>query len=111
MNKLSAKMDLLKPLYYLMLILIVMSVSSSCRTQGSRVKKQQKAIEKRKEEKLRQQQQVYNKTLENHKNIQGEQGKQRLLEAEKHKKALNKSIGKNQSFFRRLFSKKSAGCN
>ena len=80
-------MVFLKPFYYLMLILIILLVSPSCRTQGSRVKKQQKAIEKRKEEKLRQQQQVYNKTLENHKNIQGEQGKQRLLEAEKHKKS------------------------
>jgi hypothetical protein len=87
-----------------------MLASSGCRTRTSRVKQQQKAIEKRKEEKRKQQQEVYTKTLEHHRNIQGNDGKRRLEEAQKHRNELDKRLGKNTSWLKRLFSKDKGGC-
>lgn len=99
-------------LWLCVLLVVIFSFGNfGCRTRGARVKQQQKAIEKRKEEKRKQQQEIYEKTLEHHQSMQGNDGKRRLEEANKHRKKLDKHQGKSSSWFKRLFTSEKGGCS
>jgi hypothetical protein len=93
-----------------LLVLLSSFGNLGCKTRGSRVKQQQKAIEKRKAEKHKQQQAIYEKTLDHHQALQGDNGKRRLEEAKEHRKKLDKHQGKPTSWFKRLFTKDQRGC-
>lgn len=84
----------------------MLTFTSSCKTQGSKAQKQQKAIEKRKARESDVASAKYEAALERHKKKQGPSGKARLENAQQHRKNLDERQGSKQGFWSRLFGKK-----
>lgn len=98
-------------LFCLVLISVILFFPLSCNVKGSQAKKQQKAIEKRKEVQSDAAVAKYEQALERHQRMQGSDGKARLESAKEHAKRLRSYNGKKTSFWSRLFGEKQEpGC-
>lgn len=82
-----------------LLILLIIGGMGSCKTAGSKSTRQKRAIEKKMENRKKEQVAAYEKARERHRKIQSGSGKTLLANADEHSTRLDAQQGKKKRFF------------
>lgn len=94
----------------MILLALAISIGFGCSTHHNQTVKQQKAIEKRMEEKRKQEQALYESKLKRHEKIQSAEGRKLIQQANDHRNQLDKQNGKKKFSLKKLFSEDEPTC-